>query len=63
VKSLKLLGRSNLASGRYVDLEKESRNKAKAKADSLIQAQKHKLDAYAVDKRNVKNNNMDKSKK
>ena len=63
VKSLKLLGRSNLASGRYVDLEKESRNKAKAKADSLIQAQKRKLDAYAVDKRNVKNNNMDKSKK
>ena len=63
VKSLKLLGRSNLASGRYVDLEKESRNKAKAKADSLMQAQKRKLDAYAVDKRNVKNNNMDKSKK
>lgn len=63
VKSLKLLGRSNLASGRYVDLEKESRNRAKAKADSLIQAKKHNLEAIAVDKRDVKNNNMDKSKK
>ena len=63
MKSLKLLGRSNLASGRYVDLEKESRNRAKAKADSLIQAKKHNLEAIAVDKRDVKNNNMDKSKK
>lgn len=38
VKSLKLLGRGTIASGRYVDLEKERRNqeaKEKAKIDSL----------------------------
>lgn len=63
VKSLKLLGRSNLASGRYIDLEKESRNKAKAKADSIIQAQKTKLDAYAVDSRGGKNHNVKQAEK
>ena len=66
VKSLKLLGRSNLASGRYVDLEKESRKKAeaeKARADSLYKSKKHLLDAFAVDRRGVKNNNMDEKKK
>lgn len=35
VKSLKLLGNSAMASGRYVDLEKERRNKEKARLDSL----------------------------
>ena len=34
VKSLKLLGRATMASGRYIDMEKEQRNK-KAMADSL----------------------------
>lgn len=41
VKTLRLLGRGTLASGRYVDLEKEQRNKAakeKATRDSLIKA-------------------------
>jgi hypothetical protein len=41
VKTLRLLGRSNMASGRYVDLEKEQRNKAakeKARLDSLAKA-------------------------
>ncbi|MCQ2123013.1 MAG: LPS export ABC transporter periplasmic protein LptC [Fibrobacter sp.] len=37
VKSLRLLGSSAMASGRYVDMEKESRNKAAAKKDSLAQ--------------------------
>ena len=37
VKTLRLLGRGTIASGRYVDMEKEQRNKAaKAKADSLL---------------------------
>ena len=66
VKSLKLLGRSNLASGRYIDLEKESRNKAaaeKARADSLYKSKKQQLNAFAVDRRGVKNNNMDEKKK
>lgn len=35
VKSLRLLGSPTMASGRYVDMEKESRNKAAAKKDSL----------------------------
>lgn len=35
VKSLKLLGNSTMASGRYVDLEKERRNKEAALKDSL----------------------------
>ena len=34
VKSLKLLGRSTLATGRYIDMEKEQRNKKKAETDS-----------------------------
>jgi len=41
VKTLRLLGRSTIASGRYVDLEKEQRNKAakeKARRDSLAAA-------------------------
>ena len=41
VKTLRLLGRSNMASGRYVDLEKEQRNlaaKARAQQDSLAGA-------------------------
>ncbi|WP_290953877.1 hypothetical protein [Fibrobacter sp.] len=41
VKTLRLLGRSNMASGRYVDLEKEQRNKAareRARQDSLAKA-------------------------
>ena len=66
VKSLKLLGRSNLASGRYIDLEKESRKKAeaeKARADSLYKSKKQHLNAFAVDRRGVKNNNMDEKKK
>lgn len=36
VKSLRLLGNPTKASGRYVDMEKEARNKAQAKADSLL---------------------------
>ena len=66
VKSLKLLGRSNLASGRYIDLEKESRNKAaaeKARADSLYKSKKQQLNAFAVDRRGVKNNNLDEKQK
>jgi hypothetical protein len=41
VKTLRLLGRSTIASGRYVDLEKEQREKAakeKALRDSLAAA-------------------------
>ena len=41
VKTLRLLGRSTIASGRYVDLEKEQRQKAekeKARRDSLAAA-------------------------
>ena len=41
VKTLRLLGRGTMASGRYVDLEKEQRNKAareKARLDSLAKA-------------------------
>ena len=37
VKTLRLLGRSTIASGRYVDLEKEQREKAaKEKADTTL---------------------------
>ncbi len=36
VKSLRLLGSSTKASGRYVDMEKENRNKAAAERDSLV---------------------------
>ena len=40
VKTLRLLGRSTIASGRYVDLEKEQRQKAeKEQADSLTKLQ------------------------
>ena len=35
VKSLKLMGRKTNASGRFIDLEKENRNKEKARQDSL----------------------------
>ena len=42
VKSLRLLGRSTNASGRYIDLEKENRIKENAKRDSLA-----KLDSLA----------------
>lgn len=35
VKSLRLLGNPTKASGRYVDMEKENRNKAAAQKDSL----------------------------
>jgi len=48
VKSLKLLGRSTMASGRYVDMEKERRNREareKARLDSLA---KLGLDSSAV---------------
>ena len=41
VKTLRLLGRSTMASGRYVDLEKEQRiktEKLKAQQDSLAKA-------------------------
>ena len=41
VKTLRLLGRGTMASGRYVDLEKEQRNKAareRARQDSLAKA-------------------------
>ena len=41
VKTLRLLGRGTMASGRYVDLEKEQRNKAakeRARLDSLAKA-------------------------
>lgn len=38
VKSLKLLGNSTMASGRYVDLEKERRNREAAQKDSLAKA-------------------------
>ena len=38
VKSLRLMGRSTNASGRYIDLEKEARNKELAKKASLAKA-------------------------
>lgn len=38
VKTLKLLGNSTMASGRYVDLEKERRNRENAVRDSLLKA-------------------------
>lgn len=38
VKSLKLLGNSTMASGRYVDLEKERRNREAAQRDSIARA-------------------------
>ena len=38
VKSLRLMGKSTNASGRYIDLEKEARNKERAKRDSLAKA-------------------------
>jgi lipopolysaccharide export system protein LptA len=38
VKSLRLMGRSTNASGRYIDLEKEARNKELARKDSLAKA-------------------------
>ena len=38
VKSLRLLGRTSAASGRYVDMEKENRNKASAQKDSLTKS-------------------------
>lgn len=38
VKSLRLLGRTSAASGRYVDMEKENRNKAAAQKDSLTKS-------------------------
>lgn len=38
VKSLKLLGNSTMASGRYVDLEKEQRNRELAQKDSVMKA-------------------------
>ena len=43
VKSLRLLSNGTMASGRYVDLEKERRNKARAEADSAA------LDSLAAD--------------
>ena len=54
VKSLKLLGNTTLASGRYVDLEKERRNKEKARLDSLKSAGVAVLDTLPKDKQGVK---------
>ena len=50
VKSLRLLGGSTMASGRYIDMEKENRNKQAAARDSLMKAQ---LDAKT--KADIKN--------
>ncbi len=60
VKSLKLLGASTMASGRYIDLEKERRNKEKARLDSLKAAKMNEKAAYAVDKKGVKDDNIEK---
>lgn len=58
VKSLKLLGASTMASGRYIDLEKERRNKEKARLDSLKAAKIGENAAVAVDKKGVKDDNI-----
>ena len=51
VKSLKLLGRSTLATGRYIDMEKEQRNKKKllAESDSTKAPQKEATKATAIE--------------
>lgn len=46
VKSLRLLGNSAMASGRYVDFEKENRNKETARLDSLAR-EKNSRDSLA----------------
>ena len=66
VKTLRLLGRSNMASGRYVDLEKEQRNKAareRARQDSLAKAGvktdvSDSLGGASQDKSNLGNNEL-----
>ena len=53
VKSLRLMGGGTMASGRYIDMEKEQRNKKKkAKADSL------KTDTTKVDSTKVSNSKV-----
>lgn len=49
VKSLRLLGGGTMASGRYIDMEKEQRNKKAAIRDSLLKAQSEK-DSLAIAK-------------
>ena len=63
VKTLRLLGRSTKASGRYVDLEKEQRNKAakeKAQRDSLAKAgvKKDVSDSLGLTKQGKNNDNV-----
>lgn len=45
VKSLRLLGGGTMASGRYIDMEKENRNKRLAEGDSLRMATQAKRDS------------------
>ncbi|SHJ06339.1 hypothetical protein [Fibrobacter sp. UWP2] len=71
VKSLKLLGNSTMASGRYIDLEKENRNKAlkeAAKQDSIAALQKEggtvaTLDKKGTEKANIEMSDEEKKKK
>lgn len=47
VRSLKLLGNSTMASGRYIDLEKERRNREAALKDSLMHLDSLRKDSLA----------------
>jgi hypothetical protein len=65
VRSLKLLGRTNHASGRYIDLEKEQRAKAaaeKARKDSLATEKKPNPGAFMLDGKRKKSHNIEKKK-
>lgn len=61
VKSLKLLGNTTMASGRYIDLEKERRNKEaaeKAKQDSLAALNMEGGAVVTLDKNGAKKDNI-----
>ena len=63
VKSLRLLGRTTNASGRYIDLEKENRIKENAKRDSLakldsLAGKDSKKDLTGADSLKIKNSSM-----
>ena len=63
VKSLRLLGRTTNASGRYIDLEKENRIKENAKRDSLakldsLAGKDSKKDLTGADSLKIKNSLM-----
>ena len=55
VKSLRLLGGGTMASGRYIDLEKENRKKKEAQLDSIRNAAMEKKDSLL--KANAKDSN------